>query len=65
MMWQKMQNWSFGPKLQLEANAYQIYHSTLMGSKSQTELDRLHQLHILDIAEDNKDRSWECTKVER
>ena len=34
-----------------------------MGSKSQTELDRLHQLYVLDMAEDNKDRSWVCTKV--
>ena len=34
-----------------------------MGSKSQTELDRLHQLHVLDMTEDDKDRSWECTKV--
>ena len=41
----------------------QIYHNTLIGSKSQTELDRLHQLHILDRSEDDQDKSWECTKV--
>jgi hypothetical protein len=34
-----------------------------MGSKSQSELGRLHQLHTLDMTEDDKDRSWECTKV--
>jgi hypothetical protein len=41
----------------------QIYHSALTGSKSQIELDRLHQLHILDRLEDDQDKSWECTKV--
>jgi hypothetical protein len=41
----------------------QIYHSALTGSKSQIELDRLHQLHILDMVEDDQDKSWECTKV--
>ena len=49
--------------LQLRATACQIYHSTLTGSKSQTELDCLHQLHALDMVEDDKDRSWKCTKV--
>ena len=48
---------------QLGAAECQIYHSTLMRSKSQSELDRLHRLHILDMTEDDKDRSWECTKV--
>jgi hypothetical protein len=41
----------------------QIYHSTLIGSRSQTELDHLHQLHILDRSEYDQDKSWECTKV--
>ena len=41
----------------------QIYHSALIGSKSQTELDRLHHLHMLDLSEGDKDKSWECTKV--
>jgi hypothetical protein len=41
----------------------QIYHSALTGSKSQIELDRLHQLHILDRVDDDQDKSWECTKV--
>jgi hypothetical protein len=41
----------------------QIYHSVLTGSKSQIELDRLHQIHILDRLEDDQDKSWECTKV--
>jgi hypothetical protein len=41
----------------------QIYHSALTVSKSQIELDRLHQLHLLDRLEDDQDKSWECTKV--
>jgi hypothetical protein len=41
----------------------QIYHIALIGSKSQTELDRLYQLHLLDMSEDDEDKSWECTKV--
>jgi hypothetical protein len=41
----------------------QIYHNALTGSKSQIELDHLHQLHILDRLEDDQDKSWECTKV--
>jgi hypothetical protein len=41
----------------------QIYHSALIGSKCQIELDCLHQLHILDRLEDDQDKSWECTKV--
>jgi hypothetical protein len=40
----------------------QKYHSVLIGFKSQTELDRLHQRHI-DRLEDDQDKSWECTKV--
>jgi hypothetical protein len=35
----------------------------LIGSKSQTELDRLLQLHLLDKSENDQDKSWECTKV--
>jgi hypothetical protein len=41
----------------------QNYHSALTGSKSQIELDRLHQLHLLDRLEDEQDKSSECTKV--
>jgi hypothetical protein len=41
----------------------QIYHSALTGSKSQIELDRLHQLQLLDRLEDDQDKSWECTKI--
>jgi hypothetical protein len=41
----------------------QIYHGDLIGSKSQTELDSLHQLHACDRSEDDQDKSWECTKV--
>jgi hypothetical protein len=41
----------------------QVYHSALIGSKSQTEVDCLHQRHILDRLENDQDKSWECTKV--
>jgi hypothetical protein len=41
----------------------QIYHSALTGSKSQIELGRLHQLHVLGRLEDDEVKSWECTKV--
>jgi hypothetical protein len=40
----------------------QICNSALIGSKSQTELDRLHQLHIFDRLEDDQDKSWEVLK---
>jgi hypothetical protein len=49
--------------LHIGATESQICQSALMGSKSQTELDWLHQLHILDMSEDDKDWSWECTKL--
>jgi hypothetical protein len=41
----------------------QIYHSALTGSKPQIELDRLHQLHLLERLEDDQDKSCECTKL--
>jgi hypothetical protein len=40
-----------------------IYHSALMKPISQSYLDWLRQLHILDKTEDELDESWECTKV--
>jgi hypothetical protein len=40
-----------------------IYHSALTKPKSQSDLDWLRQLHILDKTEDDLDESWECTKV--
>jgi hypothetical protein len=49
--------------LHLGSTDCKIYHSAFMRSKSQTELDRLHQLHVLDMTEDDKDKSWECTKL--
>jgi hypothetical protein len=49
--------------LHLGVTECKIYHSALMGSKSQAEFDRLHQLHVLDMTEDDKDKSWECNKV--
>ena len=49
--------------LHLGSTECKIYQSVLMGSKSQAEFDRLRQLHVLDMTEDDKDKSWECTKV--
>jgi hypothetical protein len=49
--------------LHLGIHECQIYHSALTGSKSQIELDRLHQLYILDRLDDDQDKSLECTKV--
>jgi hypothetical protein len=40
-----------------------IYHSALMQPKSQSELDWLRQLHVLNKTEDDLDESWEFTKV--
>jgi hypothetical protein len=47
----------------LGASECLIYHSTLMKPKSQSELDWLRQLHVLEKTEDYLDESWECTKV--
>jgi hypothetical protein len=41
--------------LHLGISECQIYHSALIGFQSQTEIDRLHQLHILDRSEDDQD----------
>jgi hypothetical protein len=49
--------------IHLGASKCLIYHSALMKTKSQSELDWLRQLHILDKEEDDLDESWECTKV--
>jgi hypothetical protein len=49
--------------LHLGASECLTYHSALMKPKSQSELDWLRQLHILDRTEDNLHESWECTKV--
>jgi hypothetical protein len=49
--------------IHLEASECMIYHSALMKPKSQSDLDWLRQLHILDKTEDDLDESWECTEV--
>ena len=49
--------------LQLGTSECKIYHSILMHSKSKIDFDRMRHLHILDMAEENKDTSWECSKM--
>ena len=39
------------------------YHYILMNSKSQIDFDCLRQMHVLDMAENDCDISWECSKV--
>jgi hypothetical protein len=34
-----------------------------MNTKSQVDFDRLLQLHMLDMTEEDNDMSWECHKV--
>jgi hypothetical protein len=48
--------------LQFEATGCQIHHSALIRSNSQNELDRSHQLHVLDITEVDKDIPYERTR---
>ena len=40
-----------------------MYHSVLMNSKSKVDFDCLHNLHMLDVAEESEDTSWECSKI--
>jgi hypothetical protein len=39
------------------------YQNALLESNSQSKCDVLSQLHMLDLNEDDKDRSWVCTQV--
>ena len=50
-------------KLQLGALECKVYHNVLMKSKSQIDFDRLRQIHYLDKAEEDRENSWECSKV--
>jgi hypothetical protein len=47
--------------LQLGVTECNVYQTALVHPKSQSHLEHLHQLHILDKAED--DKSWECVKI--
>ena len=49
--------------LQLGTSECKIYHSVLMNSKSKIDFDRLRNLHILDMAEESEDTSWECSRM--
>jgi hypothetical protein len=40
-----------------------MYHYSLLEYISQSKLDCISQIHTLDMTEDDKERSWECTKV--
>ena len=40
-----------------------MYHNVLMKSKSQIDFDCLCQIHDLDKAEEDRENSWQCSKV--
>ena len=50
-------------RLQLVTSEYKMYHSVLMNSKSKIDFDRLRNLHMLDMAEESEDTSWECSRM--
>jgi hypothetical protein len=49
--------------LQLGVVECKVYHNILLNINSQTDFDRLLQLHMLDQTEENNNKSWECHKV--
>jgi hypothetical protein len=49
--------------LQLGVVGWKVYQSVLMNTKSQVDFDCFWQLHMLDKAEEDNDKSWECHKV--
>jgi hypothetical protein len=64
VMLKGQENWkNVDVPFHLGASECLIYPSALMKPKSQSELDWLCQLHVLDKTEDDLDESWECTKV--
>jgi hypothetical protein len=42
---------------------YKFHHNVLMNTKSQVDFDRLLQLNMLDMTEDENEMSCECCKV--
>jgi hypothetical protein len=40
-----------------------VYHNALLESNSQSKIYSLRKLHTLDMKEDDKEKSLECTKV--
>ena len=50
-------------KLQLGVLECKVYHNVLMKSNSQIDFDCLRQIHYLDKAEEDRENSWECSKV--
>jgi hypothetical protein len=64
VMLKGQENWkNVDVPFHLGASECLIYQSALMKPKSQSELDWLCQLHVLDKTEDDLDESCECTKV--
>jgi hypothetical protein len=49
--------------MQLGVVECKFYHSVLMNTKSQVDVGRLLQLHMLDETEEDNDMSWEYCKV--
>ena len=48
---------------QLGTSECKMYHSVLMNSKSKIDFDHLRNLHMLDMAEESEDTSWECSRM--
>jgi hypothetical protein len=64
VMFKGQENWkNVDFPFRLGASQCLIYHSALMKPNSQSELDWLRQLHVLDKTVDDLDESWKCTKV--
>jgi hypothetical protein len=40
-----------------------MYHSVLMNSKYKFDFDRLRNLHMLNMAAEREDTSWECSRM--
>jgi hypothetical protein len=49
--------------VQLGFTECRVYNDALLESVSQSKFDYLRQLRTLDMTEDDKERSWERTKV--
>jgi hypothetical protein len=46
-----------------ECKECKVSHNYFLNTKSQIDFDGLHQLHMLNNTEEDKDMSWECHKV--
>ena len=49
--------------LELGVKECKVYHDDLMKSKYSMDFDRLHHLHRLDLAGEDRYTSWQCSKM--